>query len=130
MGLFDFVITDLPSNTRAPELDDKNAKKALYANRELTGEDLPAGAAVTEATLGLYLAYLVPVRFLPSPPSNKLKKLLRRVKVLEEQKRALAGMGWARTTSIGPKKAGHTPSYNRKAVFLRMQPGSPRFSSA
>ena len=48
MPLFTFVVNDLPSDTRAPELDDSNAEKALYADLEWTGEDVSAGAGVYE----------------------------------------------------------------------------------
>lgn len=99
MPLFTFVANDLPSNTRAPELDDTNAEQALYADREWSGEDVSAGTGVTKNTIGLYLAYLVATGFLPSPPTNASKatrnpgKALPAVKVSEEQKRALLQVG-------------------------------------
>jgi L-2-aminoadipate reductase len=81
--------------TRAPELDDTNTKRALYADREQTGEDVSAGTGVMEATVGLYLAYLVAVGFLPPPPppSSTGTKALPEAKLTDEQKGALAGVG-------------------------------------
>lgn len=93
MGLFDFVINDLPANTRAPELDDTNTRKALYADYEQTGEDVSAGTGVTEATIGRYLAYLVAIGFLPPPPPTAGKTTLPGITLPEEQRRALAGVG-------------------------------------
>lgn len=52
MPLFTFVANDLPSNTRAPELDDSNAEKSLYADAKWTGEDVSAGAGVTKNEIG------------------------------------------------------------------------------
>lgn len=53
MPLFTFVANDLPSNTRAPELDDSNAEKSLYADAsKWTGEDVSAGAGVTKTEIG------------------------------------------------------------------------------
>jgi L-2-aminoadipate reductase len=50
-----------------------NARKALYADCEPTGEDVSASTGVTEATVGLYLAYLVAIGFLPPPPGTGKK---------------------------------------------------------
>ena len=96
MPLFTFVANDLPSNTRAPELDDANAETALYADRKWTGEDLSSGSGVTKDTIGLYLGYLVAIGFLPQPPVNaagKAVKQLPKVQVGENQKEALVTVG-------------------------------------
>lgn len=97
MPLFTFVANDLPSNTRAPELDDSNAEKALYADREWTQEDLSEGNGVKKNTIGLYLAYLVQVGFLPTPTAataqNGTVKSLPRVEIGAEQRRALVSVG-------------------------------------
>lgn len=92
MPLFTFVANDLPSNTRAPELDDTNAEKALYADRKWTGEDVSEGSGVTKNTIGIYLSYLVAIGFLPSPTETPMKKLPR-VHVTAEQMEALANVG-------------------------------------
>lgn len=92
MPLFTFVANDLPSNTRAPELDDTNAEKALYADREWSGEDVSEGSGVTKNTIGIYLAYLVGIGFLPSPTKTPLKALPR-INITSVQKEALSNVG-------------------------------------
>ncbi|RYP01687.1 hypothetical protein DL764_006150 [Monosporascus ibericus] len=88
LGLFHFATTDLPADTVAPELDDKNAAQALKSDAEFTGEDPSRGAGVTEDIMGLYLAYLVAVGFLQAP-SAAGKKPLPSVQISPEQKTAL-----------------------------------------
>ena len=92
MPLYTFVTNDLPSNTRAPELDDANAEKALYADRDWTGEDMSQGTGVTKNTIGLYIAYLVAIGFLPCPKKNALKALPD-VKIPSVQKEAILNVG-------------------------------------
>ena len=94
MPLFTFVANDLPSNTRAPDLDDRNAERALYEDAKWTGEDVSAGAGVTKREVGLYLAYLVETGFLP-PPGEVVEgvKMLPAVKVREGQKEAIKRVG-------------------------------------
>ncbi|EXJ95300.1 L-aminoadipate-semialdehyde dehydrogenase large subunit [Capronia coronata CBS 617.96] len=96
MPLFTFVANDLPSNTRAPELDDRNAEKALYEDSEWTKVDVSEGSGVTKNTVGLYLAYLVEIGFLPPPNAvaqDGAVKRLPRVSISEEQRKALASVG-------------------------------------
>lgn len=68
--LLHFVLDDLPQSTKAPELDDSNARSALSRDAEWTGVDLSAGKGVDEAQMGIYLAYLVAVGFLDAPQSK------------------------------------------------------------
>ena len=95
MPLFTFVANDLPSNTRAPELDDSNAEDALYADSEWTGEDVSAGSGVTKNLIGLYLAYLVEVGFMPKPDGTekKMTKRLPSLQMSEAQRQALSTVG-------------------------------------
>ena len=99
MPLFTFVANDLPSNTRAPELDDSNAEAALYADADWTGEDVSAGSGVTKNTIGLYLSYLVATGFLPAPrlktaqDTDQPVKALPKVVVSDAQKKALLSVG-------------------------------------
>lgn len=44
MPLYHFVTSDLPSNTKAPELDDANAVAALRADAAWSGINTSAGA--------------------------------------------------------------------------------------
>ncbi|KAI1624220.1 L-aminoadipate-semialdehyde dehydrogenase [Exophiala viscosa] len=96
MPLFTFVANDLPANSVSIELDDSNTQKALYADREWSGEDISGGSSVTRNTIGLSLAYLVAIGFLP-PPSTLNQggsvKSLPAVKVSDEQKKALLSVG-------------------------------------
>ena len=67
MPLYHFVTNDLPANTKASELDDRNAVAALQADARWTGEDLSAGSAVTRETVGKYLRFLTLTGFLEQP---------------------------------------------------------------
>jgi L-aminoadipate-semialdehyde dehydrogenase len=72
LPLFHFVVGDLPANTVAPELDDANAALTLglYARGSKSQGDVLAASSLTVQTLGMYLAYLVAIGFLPAPTSN------------------------------------------------------------
>lgn len=101
MPLFTFVANDLPSNTRAPELDDSNAEASLYADRTWSGEDVSAGSGVTKNTIAVYLAYLVAIGFLPAPENATVNghkrsmsvKGLPQIQVSEQQRKALLNVG-------------------------------------
>ena len=69
-----------------------HAAGALRADAACTGEDRSAGAGVTEDLMGLYLAYLVDVGFMPAPPSAG-KTPLPAVRITPEQKTALLRVG-------------------------------------
>jgi len=92
MPLYHFVTGDLPANTKAPELDDRNAEAALRADVEWTGEDVSAGCAVTPDSVGLYLSYMTATGFLPSPPSDAGRRLPA-VRLSEGQQQALREVG-------------------------------------
>ena len=62
--LLHFVLDDLPTSTRAPELDDANMRKLLRAAGE--GEKGEC-ATVDEELMGRYLAWLVDAEFLERP---------------------------------------------------------------
>ncbi len=69
LPLFHAVTGDLPASTITPALDDKNAVAALhlYEKRKTARREEGGGGAVSKETLGVYLAYLVAVGFLPKP---------------------------------------------------------------
>ncbi|KAL5606376.1 hypothetical protein BROUX41_002793 [Berkeleyomyces rouxiae] len=92
LPLFHLVTGDLPGNTMAPELDDRNATASLKADAALTGQDLSAGGAVTEEIMGTYIAYLVTIGFLP-PPTKAGTKALPVCELSEQQKTSLASIG-------------------------------------
>ena len=75
LPLFDFVTADLPTSTQAPELDDTNTAQALKRDVRWTGEDVSQGSAVTVELLGLYMAYLRAIDFIPSPSMQECRPL-------------------------------------------------------
>ena len=94
MPLYHFVTADLPSNTKAPELDDTHAAAALRADASWSGVDASAGAGVTEDLVGLYCSYLVALGFLPSPASAATAPLrLPTAQISDDQKKALLSVG-------------------------------------
>ena len=94
MPLYHFVTADLPSNTKAPELDDAHAAASLRADAKWSGVDVAAGAGVTEELVGLYVSYLVNVGFLPGPSaSGTAARPLPTATLTADQREALAGVG-------------------------------------
>lgn len=93
MPLYHFVTADLPSNTKAPELDDAHAAASLRSDAPWSGVDASAGAGVTEELVGLYVSYLVQVGFLPGPPASSSARPLPVAPISEDQKAALANVG-------------------------------------
>lgn len=91
LPLYDMVTSDLPTHTKAPELDDSNAATLLGIDAQVTGEDLSTGSAVTEDTVGVYLSFLVAVGFL-SPPDRKDGKPLPNLELSTTQREALASI--------------------------------------
>ena len=81
-ALLDLVTIDLPSSTLPRELDDRNAQEALRADSQ--SPESPT-AAVTEETIGRYLAYLVLIGFISPPPARTLPE----VRLSEVQLKAL-----------------------------------------
>lgn len=100
MPLYHFVTADLPSNTKAPELDDVHAAASLKADAAWSGVDASAGAGVTEELVGLYVSYLVSVGFLPAPSdSATAARPLPAARITEDQRNALASVGGRGGTS-------------------------------
>jgi L-aminoadipate-semialdehyde dehydrogenase len=92
MPLYHFATTDLPADTIAPEMDDRNAAAALRADSAFTGEDVSAGSGPNVEILGNYLAYLAGIGFLPGP-TGQGERALPDLKSSEEQKAALLRVG-------------------------------------
>lgn len=67
--LLHFVVDDLPSSTKAPELDDRNMQAVLKS------QEPEAVMTVTDDTMGKYIAWLVQVGFLPAPTRDTEQKL-------------------------------------------------------
>jgi L-aminoadipate-semialdehyde dehydrogenase len=76
LPLYHFVTGDLPADTKAPELDDKNATEALKKDQTWTGQDWSQGGAVTEDTVGVYVSYLIELGFMPKPEKKGIKELV------------------------------------------------------
>ena len=75
MPLFHMATSNLPSTTRAPELDDRNAVAMLKADADRwTGIDDSAGEGITREDIGRYLRYLVEIKFL-TPPNGRGREL-------------------------------------------------------
>ncbi|KAI8670138.1 Alpha-aminoadipate reductase [Fusarium sp. Ph1] len=68
MPLFHMATSNLPSTTRAPELDDRNAVAVLKADADRwTGVDDSAGEGITREDIGRYLRFLAEIKFMPLP---------------------------------------------------------------
>lgn len=68
MPLFHMAMSNLPSTTRAPELDDRNAVAILKADADRwTGVDDSAGDGVSREDIGRYLRFLAESKFMPWP---------------------------------------------------------------
>ena len=70
LPLLHFVLDDLPTSTKAPELDDTNTKALLRRNQQ------DANVTVSEQLVGKYLSWLVGAGFLPPPPMTTFAKPL------------------------------------------------------
>lgn len=81
--LLHFVLDDLPQDTKAPELDDRNAVTSLKADAEWTGVDASSGRGIDEKQLSVYVAYLIKIGFLPTPTTKG--EPLPEVEISEEQ---------------------------------------------
>jgi L-aminoadipate-semialdehyde dehydrogenase len=95
MPLYHYVTGDLPADSKARELDDRNASLALEEDERWTGQDWSAGGAVTLETVGVYLAYLVQLGFMPAP-EGKGEKELPRLEVGENVREGMKRVGGRR----------------------------------
>jgi len=68
--LLHFVLDDLPTSTKAPELDDANTTTLLIRQAQDTN------STVSGALMGKYFAWLVGAGFLPSPSMSAPEKVL------------------------------------------------------
>lgn len=67
--LLHFVLDDLPTSTKAAELDDTNAQALA------TGAGEKSGASVGDEEMGRYIAWLIRAGFLDAPPNKGAKPL-------------------------------------------------------
>ncbi|OBZ78069.1 L-aminoadipate-semialdehyde dehydrogenase [Grifola frondosa] len=68
--LLHFVLDDLPTSTKAPELNDTNMRAVLAPHMKETNR------TVDDALMGKYLAWLVNAGFLPPPSNTNAEKKL------------------------------------------------------
>jgi L-aminoadipate-semialdehyde dehydrogenase len=68
--LLHFVLDDLPTSTKAPELDDTGTRALLARHAQ------PTNSTVSRTLMGKYLAWLVGAGFLPSPSASAPEKVL------------------------------------------------------
>jgi L-aminoadipate-semialdehyde dehydrogenase len=90
--LLHFVLDDLPSGSKAPELDDTNAVISLKTDAKWTKEDWSQGSGVSVETMGVYIAYLVAIGFMPAP-QKKGERELPSITLSEEQLQGLSSVG-------------------------------------
>lgn len=70
--LLHFVLDDLPTSTKAPELDDANTTALLKRDQDRS----KSTSTVDGPLMGLYLAWLVRAGFLPPPSLSSPQKAL------------------------------------------------------
>lgn len=73
--LLHFVLDNLPQDTKAPELDDKNASTSLKIDSKWTGNDYSSGQGVDTKQMSIYISYLIKVGFLPAPTGEATSQL-------------------------------------------------------
>ncbi|KAF2116492.1 L-aminoadipate-semialdehyde dehydrogenase-like protein large subunit [Lophiotrema nucula] len=95
LPLLHFVTGDLPADTKAPELDDRNATKALEDDEKWTKEDWSKGGAVLEKEIGVYVSYLIDLGFMPKP-DGKGELSLPDLKISEAMREGMAKVGGRR----------------------------------
>jgi L-aminoadipate-semialdehyde dehydrogenase len=76
LGLFHMVTSDLPEATKAPDLDDANAQKALSADKWNAAEGGKTPAAVDVQAVAAYVAFLVARGFLPPPEKASVAEIV------------------------------------------------------
>lgn len=93
--LLHFVLDNLPQSTKAPELDDRNARTILEADIQWTGVDVSQGRGVTMEEMGIYLAYLVGIGFLDVPrgPAKRPLPVLKIGRQILEKLVSVGGRG-------------------------------------
>ncbi|RMY65009.1 hypothetical protein D0864_12208 [Hortaea werneckii] len=90
LGLYHMVTGDLPEATKAPNLNDRNAQRALDADTKHTGTETPKG--VTKEAVGSYLAFLTARGFMTAPKAGA-KMALPEMELTKEQTAALNRVG-------------------------------------
>lgn len=74
--LLHYVLDDLPTSTKAPDLDDSNTVELLKQ------ESGALASSVDDSLMGQYLAWLIGAEFLPPPTLSNPQKRLPRLKIV------------------------------------------------
>ena len=82
--LLHFVLDDLPTSTKSPELDDRHTQAILDAASEGQAQGTVMG--VDRSLVATYLAWLLAVGFLPTPSSSGAQDLPKLAKIDTEMK--------------------------------------------
>ena len=82
--LLHFVLDDLPTSTKSPELDDRHTQAILDAASEGKAQGTVMG--VDRSLVGTYLAWLLAVGFLPAPSSGDAEPLPKLANIGAEMK--------------------------------------------
>lgn len=82
--LLHFVLDDLPTSTKSPELDDRHTQAILDAASEGQAQNTVMG--VGRSLVGLYFAWLLAVGFLPPPSSSDAEPLPKLANIGAEMK--------------------------------------------
>ncbi|CAI4058807.1 hypothetical protein N7582_001204 [Saccharomyces uvarum] len=96
--LLHMVLDNLPQSTKAPELDDRNAVVSLKKDISWTGVDWSNGMGITSEDVGIYIAFLNKVGFLP-PPTHNDKIPLPSIELTQAQMSLVASGAGARGSS-------------------------------
>ncbi|KAI8591900.1 hypothetical protein BDZ88DRAFT_410051 [Geranomyces variabilis] len=95
--LLHFVLDDLPTSTKAPELDTRNARAVVAAAASRSASDGGEGEAIRCGSfkeLGpLYIGFLVHAGFLPPPPTQSTNGAQKLVKLPEWDEVVSDGIG-------------------------------------
>ena len=84
------VTGDLPTATKAPKLNDKNAALAISTDADLSGK-APSPAGVTKDAIAAYLGYLVARGFMQSPPASSKTLPVRNIPKAQAEALKLVG---------------------------------------
>jgi L-2-aminoadipate reductase len=96
LGLYHMITGDLIEATKAPNLNDRNAQKALEkdkASAKLDGAPADPPAGVTKEAVGAYLAFLVARGFMAAPKENEKLPEVKLSKVQTEALNRVGGRG-------------------------------------
>lgn len=97
--LLHMVLGNLPEDSLAPELDDRNAREVLAEDKKWYGsDDAKHARGVTKEVLAVYVSYLIKIGFLPKPEKTPTVAIPD-VKISEESIELIRSGAGARTSA-------------------------------